>query len=217
MKLLTPEKPETYRSFGMICMMAFTISLSFFYLGYTSIYYSTIPPETINKLYHIETDVATAEGILNGVVSIGGIIGCLCSSFIINHFSRRNCLLFLDACSIVFGLLIFIPNLYTFIIFRIAQGLCVGACSSIAPLYLKEITPIEVSGMFGNFSQLSSGFGTFSVQFISYILKKITGDESGEEFWIIIFGFTLLTQGLQIVLLVFVYPYDTPKYHLLNH
>jgi MFS family permease len=160
-------------------MMAFTISLSFFYLGYTNLYYSTIPPETINKLYHIETDVATAEGIINSVVSVGGLIGCLCSSFIINNFSRRNSLLFLDVCSIVAGLLIYIPNLYTFILFRIAQGLCAGACSSIAPLYLKEITPIEVSGMFGNFSQLSLGIGTFFVQFLSYILKKITGDESG--------------------------------------
>lgn len=123
--------------------------------------------------------MATAEGILNGVVSIGGLIGCLCSSFIIDHFSRRNCLLFLDACSIVAGLLIFIPNLYTFILFRIAQGLCIGAGSSIAPLYLKEMTPIEVSGMFGNFSQLSLGIGTFFAQFLSYILKKISGDESG--------------------------------------
>jgi MFS family permease len=217
MKVESIEQPETYRSFTMVCLMAFSISLSFFYLGYTNIYYSTIPPETISRLYHIDTDVATAEGVLNGVVSIGGLIGCLLSSFIIRNFSRRNCLLVLDGCSLVFGFLIFIPNLYAFVIFRIGQGLCVGAFSSIAPLYLKEITPIEVSGMIGNFSQLSLAFGTFFVQFLSYILKKITGDESGEEFWIIIFGFSLLTQTLQIVILVFVFPYETPKYHLLHH
>ena len=115
------------------------------------------------------------------------------------------------------GLLIFIPNFYTFIAFRIGQGLCIGACSSIAPLYLKEITPIEVSAMIGNFSQLSLGFGSFFAQFLSYILKKWSGDESGEEFWMIIFGFTLLTQILQMILLIFVFPYETPKYHLLHH
>lgn len=59
------------------------------------------------------------------------------------------------------------------------QGICVGAFSSISPLIIREICPRELSGMMGNFSQLNLTVGVFFGQFLSYVLKKWTGDESG--------------------------------------
>jgi MFS family permease len=119
-------------------------------------------------------------GLLNGAVSVGGLIGSYLSSLLLSHFSRRNCLLLLDFCSIIAGILIFIPNFYTFLVFRGFQGICAGAFTSISPLIIKEITPLEVLGKMGSFSQLNLGFGVFFGQLLSYILKKWTGDESGE-------------------------------------
>jgi hypothetical protein len=62
--------------------------------------------------------------------------------------------------------------------------------------------------------QFNISFGVFFGQFLSYILKKITGDESGHDLWIIIFGFSLITQFLQVAALTFCYSYETPKYLL---
>lgn len=78
------------------------------------------------------------------------------------------------------GILIYIPNFYAFLALRVVQGICVGAYSSIMPLIIKEISPLEISGMMGNFSQLNLTIGVLFGQFLSFILKKWTGDESGE-------------------------------------
>ncbi len=59
-------------------------------------------------------------------------------------------------------------------------------------------------------------FGVFFGQFLSYILKKITGDESGIDFWRIIYGFTLITQLIQLIAMLFLYPYETPKYLMMQ-
>jgi putative Mn2+ efflux pump MntP len=45
---------------------------------------------------------------------------------------------------------------------------------------IKEISPLEISGMMGSFSQLSLTVGVFFGQFLSYVMMKWTGDESGE-------------------------------------
>jgi hypothetical protein len=59
-------------------------------------------------------------------------------------------------------------------------------------------------------------FGVFFGQFLSYILKKISGDDTGHDFWIIIFGFSLITQCLQFAALNFCYKHETPKYLMMK-
>ena len=51
--------------------------------------------------------------------------------------------------------------------------------------------------------------------FLAYLLKKISGDLTGESFWPIIFGFPLLIICLQSFVLLYIYPFETPKYWLL--
>lgn len=68
--------------------------------------------------------------------------------------------------------------------------------------------------MMGNFSQFNLTGGVLFCQILSYVLKKATGDTSGESFWYIIFGFSLITQFIQLLILTFVFPYETPVYLL---
>jgi hypothetical protein len=66
-----------------ICLIVVNITLSSFYFGYSCIYYASVPSETINRLYHINFDTATAEGFLNGAFSLGGLVGSCLSSFLL--------------------------------------------------------------------------------------------------------------------------------------
>lgn len=125
----------------------------------------------------------------------------------VHRWLCRQCLIIANIFSIVFGGLIYIPHFYTFITFRFMQGLCVGVFSSLSPLIIKEISPLEISGMMGNFSQFNLTGGVLFCQILSYVLKKATGDTSGESFWYIIFGFSLVTQFIQLLVLTFVFPY----------
>ena len=114
----------------------------------------------------------------------------------------------------VAGCLIYIEYFYSLLFFRLLQGFCVGLFSAVAPLIVKELSPTEISGTLGTFNQLNVTLGVFLGTFFTYILKKITGDETGEKFWFITFGLTQVTILVQTLILIFVYPYETPKYLL---
>lgn len=62
--------------------------------------------------------------------------------------------------------------------------------------------------------QLNVCFGVFFGCILAYILKKITADESGKDFWFIMYGITEITILVQTVVLILVFPYETPKYLL---
>ncbi len=91
-----------------------------------------------------------------------------------------------------------------------------GFYSSITPLIIKELSPNEISGTLGSYMQLLVTAGVFFGCFFTYILKKVTGDETGKEFWYILYGFPEITVLIQTLVLLFVYPYETPKYLLLK-
>ena len=99
----------------------------------------------------------------------------------------------------VTGLMIFIPNMYTLLIARIGQGLCVGMMSGIVPIMVKELTPISLSGSFGGFHN-TSYIGGFVVSFgIAFALEPYLNTRQSMP---IVFGFTLVTTILQQILLM---------------
>lgn len=61
--------------------------------------------------------------------------------------------------SIIGTVFTLIPVFATLIIGRIIQGLCVGLYSAIVPLFINELSPIEVSGKLGALNQLLIVFG----------------------------------------------------------
>jgi MFS family permease len=74
------------------------------------------------------------------------------------------------------GGLLFIRNVFTLMIFRVIQGMCVGVFSALAPLVVKEISPIEISGTLGTAVQLNISFGVLFAYVLNYSLKKIMND-----------------------------------------
>lgn len=68
----------------------------------------------------------------------------------------------------------------------------------------------------GSYTQLMVAFGMFFGCFFSYILSQITGDTTGQDYWYYVYGFPQLTIILQTIVLLFVYPFETPKYLLLK-
>ena len=69
----------------------------------------------------------------------------------------------------------------------------------------------------GTFTQLNLTSGIILGYFFTYLLKKITGDYTGEAFWFIIFGFPLVTIAIQSFILIYVFPFETPKYLLMQN
>jgi len=55
-----------------------------------------------------------------------------------------------------------------------------------------------------------------TVYFLNYCLKKIYNDVTCESFWRIMFAIPFITLTIQALVLLFVFPYETPKYLLLK-
>ena len=112
------------------------------------------------------------------------------------------------------GWLIFIQNFPMLVICRLFQGICVGFFTSMVPLIINEISPLELTGAVGTYTQLNILLGVFFGCISPYILLKITGDSSGWAYWYLVFGLPQVVILIQAIVLLFVYPYETPKYHL---
>lgn len=88
---LHPDKPhvQRYRSFMEILAIISTIALSSFYFGYAMVYLPAMDFQAIYSLYNINISYSVAQGILVACVPIGGGLGAVSSSLLIQKFSRR--------------------------------------------------------------------------------------------------------------------------------
>lgn len=68
----------------------------------------------------------------------------------------------------------------------------------------------------GALNQFFVAFGVFFSFFFEYVLSKISDDPTGRAIWIYVFGFPLLTILGQSSVLILIFPYETPKYLLLQ-
>lgn len=80
---------QTYRSRRSIAAMAWTIAMSLFHFGYFVLYITQIPIATLKEIYSIELEDGLTDGLLNGCIPIGGLVGALGSTFFISRYSRR--------------------------------------------------------------------------------------------------------------------------------
>lgn len=76
------------------------------------------------------------------------------------------------------------------------------------------MAPKELAGSLGSYVQMSVSVGAVFGGAFSYALQKITGDSTGSEYWRILMAFPELMILSQTLILVFVFPYETPKYWL---
>ena len=80
----------------------------------------------------------------------GAAIGCFLTPSILIKLSRRKCFIYSDIVGIIMCLISMIhSNKYLQLICRVFNGMVVGVNSVLVPMYVKEISPVSVSGLSG--------------------------------------------------------------------
>lgn len=79
-----------YKSFIHILLLVLTVALGSFYFGYTLAYLNAIDFDVVVRIYKVNWDHTTAEGLLTGCIPIGAGIGALITEILIQKFSRRQ-------------------------------------------------------------------------------------------------------------------------------
>ena len=82
------------------------------------------------------------------------------------------------------------------------------------PKFLSETAPIEVKGPAGGLTQVSLTFGILVAFSLGLGIGDVDADEQNsfeiQYYWYILFAVPLLLAALQSLLLLCVFPYDTP-------
>lgn len=137
------DPPQTYRSRPHLLKITLNICLSSFYFGYSNGYFNSIPFDGIVQIYSLQHySKPQMQGFLTGCLSITGALGAYLSSFLLQRCSRLQSVYFLAYFYVATGLLLQFPHIAFLIMGRILQGICIGMCSAVVPLYLREFSPV---------------------------------------------------------------------------
>lgn len=151
--------------------------------------------------------------IIVSVFAIGGMIGALMASRLANWCGRKTGLVVNNVAAII-GILLMCTSKSTMsieslIAGRFLIGLNCGLSTALVPMYLAEISTINMRGALGTVSQLAVTLGLLSSQVLG--LRQLLGTE---DLWPYLFGVAMLPAGLQLLMLPFC-P-ESPRYLLLT-
>ena len=78
-----------------------------------------------------------AQGILIGIMPLGGVFGALSFKFVLRQFSRKHCFYFIAIWMLLSVGLIQITTAETIFIGRFLEGIAAGLYVSVGPIYLR--------------------------------------------------------------------------------
>lgn len=127
---------------------------------------------------------------------------------------RRSAMMITSAIFIAGCMLSLIFNFFTIFIGRVIMGCCIGAYLTLVPLMVCELSPGPISGPLGVVGQIQGMTGVL----ISSILQFAQPYENDtlalqSLMWKITLGLPVLVCAIQILLLYFVFDFDSPRFH----
>jgi MFS family permease len=125
--------------------------LGSFLFGYFLSVYNPIQDEIASaNAWTGRSDREVIEGLVSAMIPLGALFGALISGWMSIKFGRKVSLIITDCLCIIGCLVTMIIGLPGMIIGRLVCGVSVGLNSAIVPLYIREISPVSISGFFGS-------------------------------------------------------------------
>jgi len=143
-------------------------------------------------------------GVVNSILTVGGLIGALVSGTIAAQYGRRTALLY-NAGFLVVGpfLEALAPAVWVMAAGRFISGIGVGTSTVVTPLIISEIAIPKYKGLFGSFTQTSINLGIFFAQLLGFFMSK-------GQLWRVILGVGGLLAVVHLAMLFFVD--ESPKW-----
>ncbi|XP_023704356.1 glucose transporter type 1 isoform X5 [Cryptotermes secundus] len=170
---------------------------------YKSRYGEDIQDDSVKLLYSLAVSI----------FAIGGMLGGFCGGMIANRFGRKGGLLLNNLLGIVGAVLMGctkLSQLYEFLFLgRFIIGVNCGLNTSLVPMYISEIAPLNLRGGLGTVNQLAVTVGLLLSQVLG--IEQILGTDEG---WPVLLGLAVCPPILQLVLL----PWcpESPRYLLIT-
>ncbi|XP_021936256.1 glucose transporter type 1 isoform X9 [Zootermopsis nevadensis] len=170
---------------------------------YKSRYGEDIQDDSVKLLYSLAVSI----------FAIGGMLGGFCGGMIANRFGRKGGLLLNNLLGIVGAVLMGCTKLFQLYEFlflgRFIIGVNCGLNTSLVPMYISEIAPLNLRGGLGTVNQLAVTVGLLLSQVLG--IEQILGTDEG---WPVLLGLAVCPPILQLALL----PWcpESPRYLLIT-
>ncbi|XP_055324204.1 glucose transporter type 1-like isoform X2 [Sitodiplosis mosellana] len=153
------------------------------------------------------------RSIAVSIFAIGGMLGGFCGGWMSNRFGRKGGLLLNNVLGIAGGFLMGFTKIsrsYEILFLgRFIIGLNCGLNTSLVPMYISEIAPLNLRGGLGTVNQLAATIGLLLSQVLG--VEQILGTNDG---WPVLLGLAICPAILQLILLP-ICP-ESPRYLLIT-
>lgn len=206
-----PASSKSYNVMYVYATVLYTV-LGALFFGYVMSAFNPIRDFVVNHGY--STPVQTIiTNLITALVPLGAGAGALSAGKISSSIGRRKTMLLIDVIAIIGTAITLLPSQYALLVGRLVQGYSAGANSSVVPLVINEYAPTEIAGKLGTFNQLLVTVGIIIAPLLGLAMPNGNGDSHpNSQFWRIILAIAAAPPLMRILLGVFVFRSDTPKY-----
>ena len=132
-----------------IIAIGLIISLSALINGYGIKEITSVPIDTLIREYGITLEKSAAQSILIGILPIGAILGVFITKFMLVRTRRLTGIYLFALVNVGAVALVNVTTFGALIAGRFIEGICIGFYTTIAPIYLKEISSSQMRSTLG--------------------------------------------------------------------
>jgi MFS transporter, SP family, arabinose:H+ symporter len=144
---------------------------------------------------------AGTHGLAIAMALYGTVFGALFGGWFADKLGRKKALFWVGAWFLISALgSALAQDVYTFMVFRLIGGLCIGASSVVAPLYISEIAPAKNRGFLVALFQFNIVFGIM----VAYISNYLFQSSGGDNAWRWMLGIVAIPSLIYTILTLFV-------------
>ena len=170
---------------------------------------------------YFQLTTPSEKGWANSCALIGCLLGAVLSGGLSDKFGRKRLLILAAGLFTVTSIGTAMASaLSVFVAWRLLGGVAIGLASSLSPMYIAEVSPAAMRGMFVSVNQLTIVIGIVSAQFANYRIAEtvargatdlqILNSWNGQMGWRWMFGLTAVP-SLVFLILMFLVP-ESPRW-----
>jgi sugar porter (SP) family MFS transporter len=195
-----------------ICAAVFNCGLGAFFFGYNM---GDLNPLQLLLQNGIYSGLPNWQvGLIGSLISAGAIPGSFFGGQLANKVGRKYAMIITDLIAICGVMLTLVQEIYILLIGRFLCGVAAGLNSSLVPLYINEVSPVEYNGVTGSMNQVLICLGVLASYLMGYgVPYTPVGDVTyNDYYWRIILSVPGCVMALRTIMLLTVLRYETPKY-----
>ena len=205
------ETPYRMPYIWMICLVAAMGGLLF---GYDWVVIGGAKP-FFERYFDLTSP--SQKGWANSCALVGCLLGAILSGGLSDKFGRKRLLILaaflFTVTSIGTGMA---HNFNLFVAWRLTGGVAIGLASNLSPMYIAEVSPAKVRGMFVSVNQLTIALGVTSAQLVNYLIAKNAPDLIVLDSWYCLWGWRWMfgltaVPSFVFLVLMFIVP-ESPRW-----